>query len=241
MQTAEFEKMRALGGSHWWFLGRKHLLRSLLRSTPPGSLILDAGCGTGLAEDVLSGLGTVVGVDIALDAVKDHACESPECICLASIDPAPFADRTFDLVVALDIIEHIEDDCAAVREMHRICRPGGRLLLTVPAYDWLRSTHDDALGHLRRYTARQVGRIMNEAGYRVEKLSYAVAAPFPAVVAIRFLRRLRGHGGGSDLAEAPGPINLALTVVMRAEAWLLKSFNLPFGLSVVAVGVRDQD
>lgn len=239
MQTGEFEKMRALGGTHWWFLGRKQLLRSLLGEASPDGLILDAGCGTGLAEDVLSGLGEVVGIDIAPEALSDRPSACPECLCLASINPAPFPDRTFDLIVALDIIEHIEDDSAVLREMHRICKPSGRLLLTVPAYDWLRSAHDEALGHYRRYTARRTTQLLRDSGFRVEKISYAVTAPFPAVLLFRFARRLFGRAGGSDLSEVPEPINRVLTIVMRAEAQLLKRINLPFGLSVVAVGVRD--
>jgi SAM-dependent methyltransferase len=240
MQTAEFAKMRALCGTHWWFLGRKHLLRALLGSAVVRDLlILDAGCGTGLAEDVLDPLGTVIGIDVAPEALCDRASTCPERLCLASIDPAPFRSGIFDLVVALDIIEHIEDDAAALREMHRLCRPGGRLLITVPAYDWLRSAHDEALGHYRRYSVRQIADLMRDAGFRPTKVSYSVTAPFPAAVAFRFLRRLLRSSGGSDMFEVPRLINSAMTALMRLEAALIKRVNLPFGLSVVAIGIRD--
>ncbi len=242
MQTAEFEKMRALGGSHWWFLGRKHLLRALLGSTGDGdALILDAGCGAGLAEDVLSEFGSVIGIDIAREAFEGRGSTCPERLCLASVAPAPFRNGAFDLIVALDIIEHIKDDAGVMRELHRICKPGGRLLITVPAYDWLWSAHDEALGHFRRYTARQIAHLMEDTGFRVCKLSYAVSSPFPAAVAFRLLRRVLGSRGSSDLFEVPRPINAVLTAIMRAEASLLKYFNLPFGLSVVAMGVRDSE
>ena len=240
MQIAEFEKMRALGGTHWWFLGRKHLLRALLgRMDGKDAVILDAGCGAGVAEDALSDLGTVIGIDIAPEALAGRAPTSPERLCLASVDPAPFRDCSFDLVVALDILEHIEDDAAVLREFHRICKPGGMLLITVPAYNWIRSAHDDALGHYRRYSARQVAGLMRGAGFRLSKVSYAVTAPFPAAVVFRLLRRLIGSKGGSDLSEAPRVVNRILTAVMRIEAAILKHINLPFGLSVVAIGIRD--
>lgn len=241
MQTAEFEKMRTLGGTHWWFLGRKHLLRALLGSTRDDStLILDAGCGSGLAEDVLSELGTVIGIDIAAEALAGRVDACPECLCLGSVTSTPFPSRTFDIVVALDIIEHIEDDAAAVREMHRICTPGGRLLLTAPAYGWLHSTHDKVLGHYRRYSAREVATLMRTAGFRVRKVTYAVTAPFPAAVAFRLLRRVLGSKGGSDMFEVPRLLNSVMTAVMRLEAVLLRHVNLPFGLSVVALGIREQ-
>lgn len=240
MQTSEFERMRALTGSHWWFLGRKHLLRTLLgRTDRRDALILDAGCGTGLAEDVLAKLGTVIGIDIAPEALADRGTSCPEQLCLASINPAPFQDGAFDLVVALDMVEHIEDDAAVLRELHRICKPGGKVLITVPAYDWLRSAHDDALGHYRRYTARRIADLMANAGFRLSKVSYAVTAPFPAAVLFRFLRRLTGGGAGSDMFEVPRLLNSILFAVMRAEAAVIKRINLPFGLSVVAIGIRD--
>ena len=256
MQTAEFEKMRALGGTHWWFLGRKHLLRALLRSSiesdgAPSSgrdfkslpndgipLILDAGCGTGVAEDILSDLGHVVGIDIAPKALAGRSPTCPESLCVASVNAAPFPDETFDLVVALDIIEHIEDDGAVLRELYRICRPGGRLMITVPAYQWLHSAHDEALGHYRRYSARRIRRLMRDAGFRLGKLSYCVTAPFPAAVAFRLLRRLLGNREGSDLFEVPRALNSILTGIMRVEAAFLRRMNLPFGLSIVAIGEK---
>lgn len=239
MQTNEFDKMRALVGTHWWFVGRKHLLRALLgRRSEPDALILDAGCGTGLAEEVLSPMGTVIGLDIAAEAIGGRSSESAERLCLASVNPSPFRDEAFDLVVALDIIEHIENDEGAMREFHRITKPGGKLVVTVPAYDWLRSPHDDALGHCRRYSAPRLRRLMRDAGFRPTRVTYTVAAPFPAAVVFRLIRRLLGGGSGSDMFEVPGPLNLALTAVMRAEAGLLKHMNLPFGLSAVGVGIR---
>lgn len=242
MQTAEFEKMRALGGAHWWFLGRKHLLRALLRSSiesdrvPP--LILDAGCGTGVAEDALSDLGSVVGIDIAPKALAGRSPTCPESLCVASVNAAPFPDETFDLVVALDILEHIEDDGSVLRELYRICRAGGRLMITVPAYQWLHSAHDEALGHCRRYSARRIRRLLRDAGFRLGKLSYCVTAPFPTAVAFRLLRRLLGSREGSDLFEVPRALNSILTVIMRVEAAFLRRMNLPFGLSIVAIGEK---
>ncbi len=241
MQTAEFAKMRALGGTHWWFLGRKHLLRALLGPIiGPDALILDAGCGTGLAGGVLLGLGTVIGLDIAPEALCDRAPGSAESLCLASVNPAPFADETFDLVVALDIIEHIEDDSAVLNEFYRICKPGGRVLLTVPAYGWMYSAHDEALGHFRRYTASEVGRLMEDAGFRLVKVSHCVTAPFAAAAGFRFIRRVVRSRGGSDLFEVPRPLNSILTGIMRVEAALLRHMNLPFGLSIVAIGKKGQ-
>jgi len=240
MRAAEFEKLRALGETHWWFLGRKYLLRALLESESTGRemLILDAGRGTGIAEEELGRLGTVVGIDIAQEAVAPEGSPALGLLSIASVEAAPFPDGTFDLVVALDLLEHL-DDARALRELHRICRPGARLLITVPAYNWLWSRHDQALGHRRRYSAGDLRRRISDAGFAVSKLSYAVTVLFPLAAGFRLVRRLFG-GAGSDLFEVPRMLNSVLALLMRVEAGLLRHLNLPFGLSVLAIGIKAQ-
>jgi SAM-dependent methyltransferase len=240
MRADEFAKMRALEETHWWFQGRRELLRSLARKLDlRDALILDAGCGTGFARKELGSMGTVIGLDAAEEAFAADPGE-PRCIegerrtgCLALIEKTPFHSDSFDLIVSLDVLEHLEDDLAALIELHRICKPGGYLLLTVPAYAWMWSTHDEALGHRRRYSAGRLSGVVRAAGFEVCKLSYLVSSVLPAAAGYRLLKRKAGKDTEtSDLFPVPRPINWVLGALMKLESRLVWRISLPFGLTV---------
>lgn len=237
MRTDELAKMHALDRTHWWFLGRRYLLRSLLPILgKPGALILDAGCGTGLATSELRSLGKVVALDVCDDVFKLGEWEALGVPCLGSVLAIPFQDCSFDLVVALDVLEHISNDVLALQEIYRVCKPGGTVLLTVPAYQWLWSSHDEVLNHKRRYTASLLANHIRAAGFEIRKLSYAVSGVFALAAVLRLAGRLIGRKSEeSDLAPMPRFINRTLAVLMRAEAFILRYFSLPFGLSVLAI------
>lgn len=242
MKTNELAKMHALDKTHWWFLGRRYLLRSMLPMLgKPDALILDAGCGTGLAASELSSLGKVVAMDVCGEVFRLKEWKTIGVPCVGSVLEIPFQDSTFDLVVALDVLEHVADDNMAIRELYRVCKPGGIALITVPAYQWLWSSHDEAIGHKRRYSAALLSRCVTNAGFGVRKLSYAVSSVLVIAMAFRFARRIIGKPSGeSDLAPTPHLINKVLALLMRAEAFLLRYISLPFGLSVLVIAEKPQ-
>ena len=180
----------------------------------------------------------------------------------ADIRRMPFPDGCFDVVTAMDVVEHIDDDAAAMREIARVLRPGGALLATVPAYKSLWSEHDVALPHYRRYTAHSLRRLIGGAGLSVVKMSYAVSALFPAIWAYRSVNRMIGrmrgaanvtstngriappavaassgsdHAPQADLVQVPAAINSILLGLQKAEASFVRRSALPFGVTVVAV------
>lgn len=236
MKAEEFDSIRRLEDTHWWYVGRKRLLRHLIdRLHLHDALILDAGCGTGFAGKQLAKCGTIISLDSSLDAFGD-ATDIPNR-CLANMDKAPFPDDTFDLVVAMDLLEHIDDDMTAIGEMYRICKKGGYAFITVPAYRWMWSAHDEALDHKRRYSLSEIVGKLRMSGFIIEKASYFVCAAFPVGLIHRMLSR--NSPPSSDLTPVPAIPNAVLKSIMRGEAWLAWHLRLPFGMTAVVLARKD--
>lgn len=241
MRADEFSKMRALQDTHWWFRGRRGLLRGLIRKLAlSDALMLDAGCGTGFGGSELSRAGTVIGLDASVEAFAGTPVSGASASCVALAERMPFASDTFDLVVALDLLEHLDDDMAALREMRRVCKPGGYLFITVPACKWIWSRHDEVLGHRRRYSRAELAEKASGAGFAVCKSSYAMTALFPAAALYRLLRRAVPGRGSSDLFGVPKPVNALLGALMWLESRLVWRAGLPFGLTAILLARREQ-
>jgi SAM-dependent methyltransferase len=230
-----------LEGRHWWFLGRRKLFLRLLDQQLPQrdrpARILDFGCGTGAFLEHLERFGTVSAVDADRSAVAFCHARGRSEVQLAPIgEPLPFADDAFDVVTTLDVIEHIDDDVAALAELRRVLRPGGRLLVAVPAYMFLWGKQDEVSHHRRRYTAGTLGRALAEAGFRVDRTSYFNTFLFGPIALVRLGRRLiRAQGSAqSDFELGPSRLNGVLGAVFGAEAAVVARRRLPFGVSVLA-------
>ena len=224
---------------HWYFRGRLAVLLAVIEQalpTRPGRL-LDLGCGTGNVLQALGRFGEAVGVehDPELRAVG-QAC-GLDIRAGALPDDVPVPDGWADGVLLLDVIEHLDDDVAALRAAARAARPGGLVMVTVPAYAWLWSGHDVALGHRRRYTARQLRAALTAADVRVDHVGYFNTVLFPAIAAVRLAKRLVG-GGGHDIHRPPALVNEALTRLFALERHVALRPGLPFGTSLLAVGHR---
>jgi ubiquinone/menaquinone biosynthesis C-methylase UbiE len=226
---------------HFWFRGTRAVIRSLLARTVrsrPGR-VLDLGCGTGFT------LGQIdadlrVGLDASPDALA-YARERRESSFVAgSAEALPFRDGSFDAAIALDVLEHLADDGGAAREAHRVLRPGGVLLVTVPAFRALWSAHDEALHHLRRYRKAEVQGLLSRAGFEVTHAGYYDFFLFPAIALVRLAGRLLPTRGprASDVSLPPRPINAILASVLGAERHLVGRVPLPFGVSVIATARR---
>ncbi len=152
----------------------------------------------------------------------------------------PFPGQCFDLVTALDVLEHVGDDHHGLREMHRVLRPGGQMLITVPAYQWLWSQHDVALDHFRRYTLGQVRERVQQAGFEIQRLTCCISLLLPAAVALRLSERLRRptEGPHAALIELPPWLNQLCLASVRLEAALLRWVSLPAGVSIVCLARR---
>ena len=246
VEKEEYEKLYELEDRLWWFVGMRAISRSLIERFAGRSSnlsILDVGCGTGGMLPHLRRFGPVVGVDLSDRALSFAKRREPGHLVQAGLPHLPFASGSFDLLTSFDVIYHqsVMDDAAALSEMARLLRPGGKLLLRVPAHDWLRGSHDRAVHTRHRYGKRELKEKLRRAGLEPSYLSYANCFLFPVAAAIRFAQRvLNPEDEGSDVNEVPAPLNWLLTAVLKLEAAVLRRQALPFGLSLVAVAERPE-
>ena len=226
--------------SHWWYTGRRKILTGFVdeicrRVTDRRPRILDVGCGTGANLLMLSQFGEAEGVDIAEDALAFCRERGLDKVRLGAGEELPYEDGTFDLVTALDVVEHMDDDLAGLREMRRVLRPGGRVLLFVPTFMFLWGLQDDVSNHRRRYRLPELRRVLEQAGFEIERTTYANITFFLPILIMRQLMRLTGVKTDSENNINVTALNGVLGRVFGAESWLLKRMNLPFGVSGLCV------
>jgi SAM-dependent methyltransferase len=206
---------------------------------PAGARILDAGCGSGRNMVELARLGTATGVELSETSVELARERGVGEVIAGSVLEMPFAEDSFDLAVSLDVIEHLQDDLAALREFRRVIAPGGALLVTVPAYQWLWSGHDVINHHHRRYTRRSLQRVAEQAGWSQVRTTYFNSLLLPPAIVLRLLERVnRGKTTESslDLWVPPRPVNWLLERPLALEAALIaRGGRIPAGLSLLAV------
>jgi len=236
MEVAEYEKMYELEGGYWWWVGRRRLLDVILdRLGLRSASVLDVGCGTGFNLNWLCKYGSVVGLDFSKDALRFCGMRGNRNVVLADAESLSFKDNTFDLVTALDLLEHV-DDQEALKEIHQVLKPNGHLVLSVPAFNFMWSKHDEAARHVRRYRKRQLKAAVEANGFVVEKMSFWNSFLFIPIAAVRLARkRWRERQVVTDVRVLPGIVNGLLAFVLRFEAHLMKRANLPIGVSLVCV------
>lgn len=223
---------------YWWYVARADLLEAALREHAEGAgLTLDVGSADGPSA---AWLRQVAARTVSLDIDPRGLGAGGVC---GSALRLPFADDTFDVVAAFDVIEHCDPEAQALAEVRRVLRPGGRFLLSVPAYAWAWSDFDVANGHHRRYTRRRLVEALAGAGFVVDRATYGFAAVFPMFAAERLVRRVtrRRAAGPADIVELPSVpfgLNGPLTALARADRWVLRRRDLPFGSSVFAAATR---
>jgi SAM-dependent methyltransferase len=230
----------AVDEHHWWYRGRRRIIRAELQRLPlPASAqVLDAGCGSGRTLQDLVGYGEVSGIELHEDAAQLARSRGHGEVRVGRLEELPWPDASFDLITCLDVIEHTPDDHTALAELHRVSRPGGWLLVTVPAYPALWSLHDEANHHYRRYSRAALAKAAVGAGWTVTRLSSFNSVLLGPAAAVRLAqRRFGAHDGYSnDLAIGPAWLNDVLEAPLALEAsWLARGRTLPFGLSLVAV------
>lgn len=239
MDDALYVQHDLLEEDHWWFVGRRRIvtsvLRSFVRDDRESRAVLDVGCGTGGMLNALSAFGHVTGMDGSRFAI-DRARERCGCRVEWGLlpEPMPFEPSSFDVVTALDVIEHVDDDREALRTIHTVLRPEGLFVCTVPAFAALWSGHDEINHHRRRYRRAGLRQKLIGAGFTIRKLSYFNFLLFAPIAMVRLAGRLAGRKG-SDLDIPFTGLNRMLAWVFGAERHLLRAVSLPFGVSLLAV------
>ncbi len=232
--------MLDLDEHHWWYRGRRMIVRSELDrlSLPSGARVLDAGCGSGRTLEDLVDYGTVSGIELDPDAAELAAGRGRGEVKVGRLEELPWEDGTFDLITCLDVIEHTPDDRRALAELRRVTKPGGWLLVTVPAYQALWSLHDVANHHYRRYSRRGLRLAALEAGWRLGRMTSFNTILLPVAAGVRLTQRRRRPDStyNPELKLGPAWLNSILERPLRVEAkWLERGGTLPAGLSLLAM------
>lgn len=224
---------------HWWFVTKKSIVLNTIdrHLSKNGNIkVLDIGCGSGLMLNSLEEVGETFGMDMSDDAInfsKEIFNGSVKKGLLP--DQIPYEENMFDLITALDVIEHVDRDIDSLRSIRSRLVSNGKVIITVPAYMFLWSAFDDLNEHKRRYTLTELNTKLVQAGFTVEKITYFNTLLFPVVFIVRMLNNLLKRDGASDVDMPSLPLNFILRKIFGIEKYLLRFINLPFGVSVLAV------
>jgi SAM-dependent methyltransferase len=277
MDPQEYARMHALETNYWWFVGRRAIVARLLQEVreewmenrvrfeePPCAArgdapqatrrLLDIGCGTGanlpMLRSCVENYGHVTGLDfspLALRFARRHLESSNASLVRGDGLRLPFRTDGFDAVTMLDVLEHLSDDRRALREVHRVLRPGGALVWSVPAYQRLWSAHDEALHHFRRYEYHALRRLLRDSGFKIQRISFAMSLMPPAAWAWRRFvlpfkprrpRDAKRHSEGAVLPAVSPALNHALIAYLALEGRLIARRPLRFGTSLVGIARR---
>jgi SAM-dependent methyltransferase len=244
MQQHTYSIMYEVEERHWWFVGRRAIIESFVAAVcrqigKPKPRILDVGCGTGANLQMLGGYGLAEGVDVSDEALEFCCARGLTKVKQGAAEALPYEDATFDLVTALDVVEHLDDDVAGLKEMQRVLHPRGRALLFVPAFMFLWGVQDDISHHRRRYTAGEVREKLRAAGLTLEKITYANLTFFLPILLGRWLMRVTGMRPSSENNITISGLNGVLGKLFGSEAWWLRRWSFPFGVSIVCVARKD--
>jgi SAM-dependent methyltransferase len=243
MQSHHYPILYQVEETHWWYVGRRRIIESLVQKIckpldKADPRILDVGCGTGANLKMLATCGRAEGVDISPQAVEFCRQRGLDSVKLGAVEHLPYESDSFELVTALDVIEHLDDDVAGLREMRRVLRCDGRLLLFVPAFMFLWGVQDDVSNHRRRYTLPGLLSAVREAGFSVESASYANISFFLPVLVVRSVMRWLHLRADTEYGINISPLNGPFSWLFAAERFILNRWKIPFGVSAVCIARR---
>jgi 2-polyprenyl-3-methyl-5-hydroxy-6-metoxy-1,4-benzoquinol methylase len=238
MERMIYDRMAAHDATHWWYRARRDILASVIRrkvALPRLAHILEIGCGTGHNLAMLSRFGDVDAIEID-DHSRGIAAQRLGRDVGASQLPEldGVADQSYDMVAILDVLEHVEDERAALKAIARRLRPGGTILITVPQHPWMWSGHDVANHHFRRYTKATLRRAISDAGLKITMLESFNSLLFPLAAADRIVAKITGRKGSDD-ALPVAPVNALFEKIFGLERYLVGRVPMPPGVSLVAL------
>ena len=242
MNRDEYEKTYRTEETFWWFVAKRRLVvRWAARVVPAGQgRILDLGCGTGANLEALARRSEAYGLDSERAALECASRRPVPGLCAGQAGRLPFAAGSFELVTALDLLEHLEDDDRVLAEAFRVLKPGGWFLVTVPAYPGLWGAHDLALGHRRRYRRGEVREKLAAAGFRPERVVHFFGLFFPLMLLVRIGQKRWGNPQQTISYEPWPALNRLLLGMAEAEVRLLDYLSPPFGTTLVGLAQKPQ-
>jgi len=242
MEKTLYDNIQQVEANHWWYKARREIIfdwvKNIIRAYP-NPKVLDIGCGTGYNVAYLQQLGceNVTGFDFSADALEYCRSRNLTRLICGDASRIPLRSASYDVILTLDIIEHLKDDVGTLQEIHRTLKPGGTLVIFVPAYQFLWSLQDEISHHFRRYTSGELSKKVLQVGFHIEKLTYANTFLFPIVWAGRLaLKLFRPYFKISSESQLnPSWTNDVLYRLFLAELPLLRSINFPFGVSILCI------
>jgi ubiquinone/menaquinone biosynthesis C-methylase UbiE len=242
MEPKEYELMYNIEDSHWWYQGMASMVRNVVRKfclEGKTLRILDAGCGTGANMRILADYGDVIGLDLSPHAIHLSRRRGQKNVMRASVMALPFASESFDMVTSFDILYFAGmDDELAFREARRVLVLGGKMILRVPAFDWLRGIHDEKVSTGHRYTLNEIANKMEHHGLQVVFINYVNTILFPLIVLKRLGEKLLPRQTDSDIAIDLGPLGALFRACLILESRVMTRISIPFGVSILAVGKK---
>lgn len=239
MEIEVYRQAHRLKDSHWWFLGRKKIISTLLAKFLSGKnyQILDVGCGAGTSFPILADFGQISGVDKSEEAIKFCRNIGYSLLKKGDVNSLPFDSGKFNLVTSLDLLEHVRDDRKALSELYRVCLKGGWLVVTVPAFSFLWGENDISTHHFRRYSKDELRNKIEDAGFKIIKLSYFNFYLFPVFLVWNIFSKLKTNNQpkSSMNIKLPSVLNNIFLFLFSSEGNLLTKYNFPFGLSLICL------
>ena len=238
MERAAYREMAELDQRHWWYRARRAILADLIRrevAPPVDARILEIGCGTGHNLEMLGRFGQLEAIELDDESRAIAEKRLGRGIMSARLpELAGIPDRHYDMIAALDVIEHIDDDVGAIAAIATRLKPGGKFIMTVPAHPWMWSAHDTVNHHKRRYSKRGLRQLIEGSPLRLQKIGYFNSLLFPLVAAARVAGKMIGRDSADDKLPS-APVNAVLNRIFGLEAGIIGRLPMPFGVSLVAV------
>jgi SAM-dependent methyltransferase len=237
MERIVYQQMAELDDRHWWYRARRRILAELIRreaNLPADARILEIGCGTGHNLSMLGGFGHIDGLELDDEAAALSEKRLGRKVMRSPLPALAEVPGDYDLIGAFDVIEHIDDDTAALAAIATKLKSGGKFIMTVPAHPWMWTAHDVANHHKRRYSKAALRKLVEGSPMRLDKIGYFNSLLFPLAVAQRAASKLRSKDNG-DVSLPAAPLNRSLEAVFASERYLVGRLPLPPGLSLFAV------
>lgn len=241
MQKILYEKFFNLEKDHWWFQARKTIVLKLISQhveLNKNFKIIDVGCGTGMMLEAIKNTFsiTAAGIDNSPEAIRFSKKRGLN-IFLSSAEKIEQKTDSIDLIMALDLIEHIENDVASLKEFNRVLKKNGHVILTVPAFNFLFGAHDAINEHKRRYQLKELKNKIELAGFKIIKISYYNSLLFLPIIIAKLIKKIT-KDNHDHLKKENNIVNFILNKIFSSEAFLLKYINLPIGASIVCLAQK---
>jgi len=246
MNTQEYQRLYEVENVYWWHIGRQRIIERLIEfyfKEAKDLEILDAGCGCGGNYKMLQKFGHILGIDNSENSLNFCQKNNFNNVLLTDCCQTKLKDNTYDLIVALDLLEHLESDKAAINEFHRLLKEDGKLIITVPAYQFIWSNHDESLHHKRRYKIKQIYSLLQDNSFSVIKGSYAITFLAPPIIIFRLVENLIKKVFNYRIIKKsyfylPKILNNLFIKILYFEAILLPYLKFPFGISIIIVAEK---